>query len=799
MTFKRYSYIAIVLLCIFITIDRNSFAQSNSTTGKNNITTSSPVKSDSIAIAKKKQSFTNFFARLFGKYKPKAPQDTGVSSKKKKSDTAATASKKPKPVIFGLTHGGVSFTSLYTQGVNLNTGITGLYNLAHAYQDFSVAGIPLIAEATGVTVNGQFMKDYSSYSINFDSRTFLAALEKRAQNMMLNKIAADRSHLPPGQHMNLSDSMKAYDDTRARLTSPSYQADITAAEQRLKKIQDSIANKEEKKVQDSAKKDSKAEMKQDTLAKTPKQDSTAKVPAIKQDSFPKQPKADTTELHNLRQKIAAYNKLQQRYEQLFQIKKNYNKLSKADSAENSLDSKYEKDKNSLDNSDNVKKILSENKMLSPYEKFLMGFQYITIGRSTQEMSDFTLHNFMMTGVNVGYKTGDIYASAGYGNEQAVVNPFLMTGISVPTYHRTVEYASVGIGSPKESNLYVTAINISDPGSVASLAENNWILDISKKIVVGKNFDITGELAHSYFNYVPNSKLDSLAPSVSTNTSDMAYAIKAHGIIPGVNTDVKAEFLNTGYDYISMGNQFLMNGTKTYRAMLKQKLNRKLSLELGGAHVIQNQSNLTGSQGTDNWIEFGIKYKPSNFLELTANYSPRQFQQTIGTVVANSLTSNINQMSYTANLKANIFDREILTTIFVGNFQYYTPDATTFLVQNINLSYYMLNEMLMLTNFSSINFTGDESRSNWTGGISQFIGEGTYNMQIGKNFMFSSGVQYLEQPGVISNGAGLIGSVGKIFGKWGKLSIQLNSRNNMDNLFDFRTGQLLVSANASIMW
>jgi hypothetical protein len=783
----------------------NSFAQNETTSipapSPLPSPSSSPIKLDSVAIAKKEHAFLGVFKRMFGKYKSKAPKDTGALSKNnKKGDTTKSTVKIPHPAIFGLTHGGITYTSLYTQGVNLGTGISGLYNMAHAYQDFNVEGIPLVAEATGVMDNGQFMKDYSSYSINFDSRTFMSALEKRAKDLALNKLATEKSHLPNGQHMNLTDSLNEFESVRTKLTSPSYQTEITVAQQRLKKIEDSLAQTEEKKMKDSVSKDSKKEMKaKDTLVKAPKQDSLMKAPNSKEDSLAKKPKVDTTELHSLRQKIALYEKLEKRYEQLFQIKKNYNKLTKADSAEKSLDGKYEKDKGLLSNPDNIKKMLLANKMLSPYEKFFMGFQYITIGRSSQEMSEFTLHNFMMTGINIGYKTGDIYAAGGYGNQVAVINPYLMTGINVPTYHRTIEYASAGIGSPKESNLYITAINISDPGSAYSLAENNWILDVSKKIAFGMSFDITGEIAHSYFNYLPNSKLDSLAPSTLTNGSDMAFAIKAHGIIPVINTDVKAEYLNTGDNYVTFGNQFLLSGTKTYRIMLKQRVSKKLSLELGGAHILQDQNNLTGTQQTDNWIAFGAKYKPTNFLDMAIDYSPRQLQQVQGTVIANSLTSNINQLSFTSNLKADVLDKDILTSIFVGNFQYNTPETTSFLNQNINLSYYMLNEMIMLTSYSSINLTGNESRSNWTGAISQFIGEGIYNMAIGKSFMFSSGLQMIEQPGVISNGAGLIGSIGKMFGKWGKLSIQMNCRNNIDNLLDFRTGQILISTNASILW
>ncbi|HTA81716.1 MAG TPA: hypothetical protein VK783_02200 [Bacteroidia bacterium] len=775
-------------------------------------------------MAKKKQGFSLFFAKLLGKYKIKVPKDTGIANKKK-SDTTKPALKIPHPALLKFTQGGITWTSLYTQGVNLNTGVTGMYNLAHVFQDFNVAGIPLVGEATGVTEDGRFMKDYSSYSINFDSRTFLSALEKRAKDGEMNKLAEDRSHLPAGQHMNLSDSMKAFEDTRAKLTSPAYQADIDVCKKRLQKIEDSISKSEEKTaikdakkdtskiekgIKDSVKKDSKTNpgmkdslagksSKQDTLNKPTKQDSIAKATKTEKDSVQNNIKRDTTELHNLRQKIATYEKLEKRYEQLFAIKKNYAKLTQADSTSKNEEAKYEKEKGSLSNPDNAVKSLEQNKMLKPYEKFLSGFQYITIGRANPEISEFTLHNFMMNGIDIGYKTGDVYVSGGYGKEQAVIDPYLMTGINVPTYNRTVEFGSIGIGSPKESNLYATVINISNPASTSVLSESNWIFDLSKKIVLAKNFDVTGEIAHSYFTYLPN-KLDSaILPTVNPNSSDLAYAIKAHGIIPILKTDIQADYLNTGNNYITLGNQFLLSGTKTYRIELKQKVSRKLTLELGGAHVVQNPNGLTGTQGTDNWIDAGVKYKPVSAVDLEFNYSPRQFQQQQGTVVANNITSNINQISFTSNVRAEVLGRSTLSTIFLGNFQYSTPDNSTFLAQNINLTYYMLNETIMLTNVSSVNFTGNESRSAWTGDMSQFIGQGTYNMSIGKGFMFSSGAQWVEQPGVISNGAGLIGSIGTMFGKWGKLSIQLNCRNNIDNLFDFHTGQILVSTNAAIVW
>jgi hypothetical protein len=788
---SRRSLLLIVstVLLVFVGSFNSVFAQA----ANPSTSSTTPLKSDSIAVAKKEKHFLGFLGRMFHNPVKKEKKDSSKAVSKGQ-DTTHKSFKIPSPPLLAFNKGGISWTSLYTQGVNLNTEVTGMYQLAQLDQGFSLYGVPLIAEGTGVMDNGQFMKDYSSYSVNLDTRAFLGMLENRAKNAEQSKLASDRSHLPNGQKMNLADSMKSFDSIRAKLVSPSYQSEIYAAQQRFKKLEDSLSRTEEKHIKDSAGKDENAVKKSenDSLKKEQGRNKGS-------DSLSKSKSVDTTELHSLRMKIAAYEKLEKRYNELFEIKKNYNKLSQPDSLEKSYTNKYSSDKNQYNNPDYVKNVLSHNKMLAPYEKFIMGFQYFKIGRITEEMSDFTLHNFMMNGVSIGYRVNNIYVSGGYGNEQAIINPYLITGVNVPTYHRTVEYASVGFGAPDKSNLYATVISISDPGSINTLQENNWIFDLTKKIVIAKNFDIEGELAHSFFKYLPNKADTSEPPITALNNNDIAYAIKTHGIIPGINTDVAAQFLQVGENYVSLGNQFLLSGTSTYRAQLKQRISRKISLELSGAHIVQNQSNLTGMQGTDNWIAAGIKYKPTGSVDLEFNYSPRQLQQQMGTVVANSLTNNIDQMSFTGNVKNKIFGLDLLNTVFIGNFQYTTPEAATYLIQNLNLTYYMLNEMLMLTGKSGINVTINESRNEWAGDLSQFIGQATYNETIGKSFMFSSGGQWIEQPGVINNAAGIIGSVGKVFGKWGRLSLQLNCRNDINNLFDFNTGQIIISTNASILW
>lgn len=759
------------------------------------------TRSDSSKSISKEEKHSGFLRHIFRKHEIRKKDSLSrLSSKKKEPDSAGSNQAKAHISLIHAGKGEISWTSLYTQGVNLNTGISGLYNLVNARQDFEVMGIPLVVQATGVVANGQFMKGYSSYSINFNSYAFIEALRKRAQSALLNAAIGKENKLKPGAHPDIADSLKEYDAVRAKLVSPDYQAEVRRCKERLGKIEDSLAENGNK---DMSKEVHYANGADSSLTKEAYQTSIDSLSSEKNKSASKdsldKSVADTGEIHSLRKELADFEKLEKRYNELFELKKKYNSVAQYQSVENKDAKEIDKDKTSLENPDNIKNQLEENKMLKPYEKFLMGVQYFKIGRNTPEFSDFTLHNVMMNGVGIGYKYDNVYVSGGYGKQQAVINPYLISGMSMPTYKRSIGYGRIGIGPEQSSNIYATVIDISDPGSSSSLAENNWIFDLSKKYSIVRNLDIEGEVAHSIFKCLPSLADSTASHGMKSNENSFAYAFRIHGAIPKSKTDIKGEYLNTGANYITLGNQFLLSGTSTYRLDIGQALGRKLMVDIGGAHILQNQNNLTGNKGSDNWMNFGIKYKPTGSIDMELTYSPRQFQEQEGTVIANSITSHIDQLSFTGNITGHVLGDDMITSLFVGNFQYSTPESSIFLAQNVNLSYYMVNEMVILNSAGYLNFSGNESRNGWTGGLSQFIGQGTYTATIGKQATFSIGGQWLEQPGYIPNATGIIGSFGKSFGKWGKLSLQLNTRNSIGRFFDMGTAQLIVTTNAAIMW
>ena len=79
-------------------------------------------------IKKQKHGLFSFVSHLFHKNNKKPSYD--YTRKKTRNRTDTTASKKsPKSEPFELTKGSITWTSLYTEGVNLNTGINGLYSI----------------------------------------------------------------------------------------------------------------------------------------------------------------------------------------------------------------------------------------------------------------------------------------------------------------------------------------------------------------------------------------------------------------------------------------------------------------------------------------------------------------------------------------------------------------------------------------------------------------------------------------------------------------------------------------------
>lgn len=725
----------LIIVCFLLLSDFTLFAQ-------NQRSSSNAITSDTNSIKKQKQGFFSFLKSLFGRNKQKASTDYVRKSNKNKSDTSAVKNHhKQEP--FEVTKGSVTWTSLYTKGVNLNTGVNGLYSLGRLSQGFGVYGAPFSLQGTGVFNNGQFEKSYSSYSMNFDVEAYLSGMKKRAEDVLINKRAM-------GKSPNLSDSLNTFESVREKLQSPSYQAEENANKSQFQKDQDSSK---------------------------------------------KHPGYDTTELHNLRKKIYSYEQLEKRYQQLYAIKKNSSNLEKADSA----DKKYDQDEKMLNNPDNVEKVLEQNHQLNGYEKFLMGVKKFSIGQSGEEISEFTLHNFMMNGVNVGYKADDIYTYAGYGKQIAVVDPFLMTGINVPSYNRTVEFARTGEGPEDGSNFYATVLRIADPGGNNSIDETNWIMDLTKQFAIGKNIAIEGEVAKSNFTYVPG-KFDSAAlPFTPTNNNTLAYAIKGKAILPGLRTTLKAEVSQTGGNFVTLGNPYLISGATKYELDLIQPICRKLIVDIGGTHILENTAGSDGTKETDNWIQFSILYKPTSLINMEFKYSPRQFQEESGTIYANNITNNINQISYTATMSSELFNMKTTSTIFAGNFQYTTAELSSELLsQNIALSYYMVNELVVLSPTQGINFSVDESRDKWVGSLSQFIGQSTYNWNLKKSLTIGLGPQWVEQPGIMPNEAGLTSSLSSSIEKWGRIGLQLTYRNSIERPFG-NASQYLINGNISILW
>src|ERR1700722_3706436 len=105
------------------------------------------IASDTTVIKKQEQGFFSFFKTLFHKNTKKSSDDYVRKNKKSKSDSVS-AKKSHKSEPFEVTKGSITWTSLYTQGVNLNTGVSGLYSLGRLFQGFDIYGAPMLGDGT---------------------------------------------------------------------------------------------------------------------------------------------------------------------------------------------------------------------------------------------------------------------------------------------------------------------------------------------------------------------------------------------------------------------------------------------------------------------------------------------------------------------------------------------------------------------------------------------------------------------------------------------------------------------------
>ena len=173
-----------LVVCILLLGESTSFCQSQNPSSNKN-------SSDTNAIKKQKQGTFSFIKHLFLRTDKKPSNNSTQNKGKSKGDTL-TAKNQHKSEPLELTKGSITWTSLYTQGVNLNTGISGLYSIGRLSQGFDVFGAPINMVGTGVFNDGQFEKSYSGYSVNFGPEAYLNGLRKRAENILLNRRSSGK-------------------------------------------------------------------------------------------------------------------------------------------------------------------------------------------------------------------------------------------------------------------------------------------------------------------------------------------------------------------------------------------------------------------------------------------------------------------------------------------------------------------------------------------------------------------------------------------------------------------------------
>ncbi|MFT3945711.1 MAG: hypothetical protein QM763_01960 [Agriterribacter sp.] len=315
---------------------------------------------------------------------------------------------------------------------------------------------------------------------------------------------------------------------------------------------------------------------------------------------------------------------------------------------------------------------------------LYSIKTLAIGRTLPNMSNLTVKHLNVSGLNVEYNAGNLYAALVAGKIDFRTRDFIYGKPSrVPQY---VYAASIGYGRKEGNHLIVTGYTgkkqiISNSNSSAMPLSG---VSIRVQWVVRAYLRLAAEIAQSTSPvYTGDGNVGTKKFSFNDNTNK-AYNIQAFAVVPGVKTRIDGYYQKTGINFQNFTN-YRINanaGTWSIRAeqyVWKKQLRLQTSVrknDYSNPYVVQQYN--TNTVFTSFSATFRRRYYPS----VTVGYMPASQY----TVAGNEVMENRYQtFNITMSHNIHIGKMNANTTLMYNRF-YNRSSDTAFLYYNANYFY-----------------------------------------------------------------------------------------------------------------
>ncbi|HTN05687.1 hypothetical protein [Agriterribacter sp.] len=473
-------------------------------------------------------------------------------------------------------------------------------HLVHAQLDVSIVGLPFQVSYYGRKTNSVFLRDYNDFRVAFNVPSFRRLKQdqlRRQLNSLTEKIQ------PP----ELTQNLKGVKD---RIKAIKLQLSSTQLLNRYLKAKQNIAY---------------AGRLPDSIG-----DKNALIESSK----------------NI---VSAYERQQQ-------------SLSKLETARDSLQFAYQT---------NVKKIQQLRQMVNGNMYTIQGVQQIreelkeeglldkktdrmlntvyavrsfAIGRTLPNMSNLTVKNLNVTGINFEYNAGNLYAAVTAGKIDFRSRDFMYGKPSrVP---QRVYAAAIGYGVKEGSHLIITGYSgkkqiISNNGLAASPLSG---MSIEGQWQIGQYFRVTAEAAQS------TSPVHVSAQGVTkqqgfkiSDNSNKAYSVQVSGYLPSTGTRFEGYYQKTGINFQNFTNYRVNANTATWSMRIEQHLWKRQLRLLASARKNDYSNPFIIQQYNSNTVftSFSATLRKRNLPSLTLGYIPSSQYTIVGNRVAESRYQSLN--------------------------------------------------------------------------------------------------------------------------------------------------------------
>ncbi|OJY79195.1 MAG: hypothetical protein BGP13_18340 [Sphingobacteriales bacterium 40-81] len=289
----------------------------------------------------------------------------------------------------------------------------------------------------------------------------------------------------------------------------------------------------------------------------------------------------------------------------------------------------------------IEQKLREDSLLDKKASRLLNAVYairtLAVGRTLPNMSNLTVKNLNVTGLDVEYNAGNLYLAATAGKIDFRTRDFLYGKAShIPQY---VYAASIGYGRKEGKHIILTGFT--GKKQIISNANANAMplsgISIRTQWVVKEFLRIAAEVAQST-SPVYTSGVSKTVRNFSINdNTNKAYNIQVSGIIPGIKTRIDGYYQKTGINFQNFTNYRVNANASTWSIRAEQYAWKKQLRILASARKNDYSNPYTIQQYNSNAVfsSLSVTFRRRRYPSLTVGYMPASQY----TIVNNEVVEN----------------------------------------------------------------------------------------------------------------------------------------------------------------